>query len=239
MAPLVLTVGTRNYSSWSLRPWLLMRALNFEFETRDVDVLGRGVSPALKPFSPSGLVPVLSDGGFAVWDSLAIMEYLADIAPEKGVWPADARARARARCIAAEMHSGFGDLRAGMPMNIKMRLPAGAPPPMSPGIAACIERIEAIWAEARTGYGVPSGAGPWLFGAFSAADAMYAPVAWRFRTYGVRPANPIAAEYMDALLVHDGMKEWQAAALAEGAARAIKHYDDAARAAGCVEEPRE
>lgn len=158
--------------------------------------------------------------GTVVWDSLAIAEYVHEYVA--GVWPSDPKARAHARCIAAEMHSGFGDLRGAMPMNIKMRLIGKEP---SAKVASQIERITQIFTDARTRFGIPSGKGPYLFGAFSAADAFYAPVVWRFVTYNVRLATPEARAYVAAMRADPFMREWEAGALAETSA--IGHYDTA------------
>ena len=237
-APLdLLFIGQKNYSSWSLRPWLLMRHLRVPFAECFTRVAGRGFSSEIvASTSPSGLVPLLRAGnGDTVWDSLAIAEYLHEAHPGK-VWPSDATARAFARCVSAEMHSGFGELRSAMPMNIKMRRPRAAGPlPLSSRVADDIARICAIWVEARTRWGVPSNAGPWLFGSFTASDAMYAPIAWRFKSYGVRPTEPLAAAYVATLLADEHMLEWEESALREeGEGKALGHYDAAAAAAGCV-----
>jgi glutathione S-transferase len=218
--PYLLYVGDRNYSSWSLRPWLLMKHFGIAFDERRVPV-GRGPTPAHLAYSDNGLVPCLHDDGFRIWDSLAIAEYLAERHP--GLWPAQARARARARSISAEMHSGFPALRNAMPMNVKLKC-RGAEPPAD--VAADIGRIVSLWTDARERFAAPSGSPePWLFGPFSVADAMYAPVAWRFETYNV-PLPPVAAAWRDAVLAHPAMLEWQADALAEGVALP---YDAAAQ----------
>lgn len=191
-----------------------------------MEVAGRGVDLALHgKYSPSGLVPVLHvDAETTVWDSLAIAEYANELAGGRA-WPADAKARAHARCVTAEMHSGFPDLRAAMPMNIKMRLvgkPAGE---VSEKVKSQLERITAIFTDARLKYGVPSGH-PYLFGAFSAADAFYAPVVWRIVSYNVRLGTPEARAYVAAMRADPFMKEWETAALAE--TNPIGHYDVAA-----------
>lgn len=204
----VLYCGNRNYSSWSLRAWLLLTQLGIPFEERMVAVSGGGASEAHRGYSANGLVPCLHDEGFQIWETLAIAEYLAERHPV--IWPADALARARARSVSAEMHAGFAALRNAMPMNIKLCLKGRA---ASAAVQADIDRIVAIWTEARRQFGQ---GGPWLFGAFSAADAMYAPVVWRFRTYNVAlPAE--AAAYRDAMLELPAMQLWQAGALAESA----------------------
>jgi glutathione S-transferase len=208
--PYLLYIGDRNYSSWSLRPWLLMKHFGIVFEERAVPI-GRGPNPAHRAYSDNGLVPCLHDDGFRVWDSLAIAEYLAE--RHAGLWPADPKARARARSVSAEMHSGFSAMRSAMPMNVKLKC-RGATPSLE--VSADIERIVSIWSEAREGFAATSGStGPWLFGDFSVADAMYAPVVWRFETYNVA-LPPVAAAWRDAMLAHPAMRAWQAGALAEG-----------------------
>lgn len=234
--PYKLFIGQRNYSSWSLRPWIMMRTMGLDFETEFVPVTGMGTKAELgkKHPLPSSLVPCLYDGEFAVWDSLAILEYLHDKHPEAGVWPADAAVRARARCWASEMHSGFGAVRSVLSMNIKMLMVGKGS--SSADIAAWgddvardLSRIEAIWTE-----GVTSSGGPFLCGArFSAVDAMFAPVAFRLRTYNIHFASEPARQYAATLLALPGMREWQAAALAEEAAGlAIAHYDIKCRETG-------
>lgn len=202
-----LYIGNKNYSSWSLRPWLLLRHCGIPFVERNVQLSGSGAQAAHRPYSDNGLVPCLHDGDFRVWDSLAIAEYLAERHP--GLWPDDPRARARARCVSAEMHSGFAKMRQALPMNIKLRLRGRA---AEPEVQADIERIVEIWDEARSRFA--GDGGPWLFGRFSVADAMYAPVVWRFHTYAV-PLPEIAARYRDAMLAHPEMRAWEAGALAE------------------------
>jgi glutathione S-transferase len=208
--PYLLYIGDRNYSSWSLRPWLLMKHFGIAFEERVVPV-GRGPTAAHRAYSDNGLVPCLHDDGFRVWDTLAIAEYLAE--RHAGLWPVDPKARARARSVSAEMHSGFSAMRSAMPMNVKLKCRGATP---SPEVGADIDRIATIWGDARAGFAAASGSTqPWLFGDFSVADAMYAPVAWRFETYNV-PLPPVAAAWRDAMLAHPAMLEWQAGALAEG-----------------------
>ncbi|MFO1412543.1 MAG: glutathione S-transferase family protein [Burkholderiales bacterium] len=200
-----LTIGNRNYSSWSLRGWLAAKLSGAPF--REVVIQLTGVyNPDNRAFSPTALVPALQDGDVQVWDSLAIAEYLAERHP--GMWPSDPVARAWARCIAAEMHSGFSALRNDMTMCIRERLDVR---PWSDALAANIRRVEEIWGESRRRHGQ---GGPYLCGAFSLADAFYAPVAFRFQTYGVTPQGA-AGEYRAALLAHPFVREWEAAALAE------------------------
>jgi glutathione S-transferase len=237
-----LVVGTRNYSSWSLRPWILMRRLRIPFDERDVSVMGVGVlNPNLSHVSPSGLVPCLhvpsarAAGGLApVWESLAIAETLHERHPEAGVWPADAGARALARSVSAEMACGFHGVRSELSCNIRART-NGYPREKWPEmLAKNVQRIEELVVDARRTYGEPSGAGPFLFGAFCAADAMYTPVATRFRTYNVQLESPVARAYFASLLDNDEFREWEAAGareLAEG--RVIAHYDAVTFEKGC------
>ncbi len=210
-----LYIGNKNYSSWSLRPWLLMQHFAIPFTEHMVSVAGRDYNPALKPLAGNARVPCLHEDGFQVWDSLAIAETLAERHPE--MWPADPRARARARSICAEMHSGFVKLRTAMPMNLKFKLKGK---PATPEVQRDIDRVVEIWQEARTQFATADG--PWLFGRFSIADAMFAPVVCRFDVYNVN-LPPLAAAYRDALLAHPAMQEWTAAALQESEAHA--HYD--------------
>jgi len=203
---LTLYVGNKNYSSWSLRGWFAAKLSGAPFREVAVELVGRGRNPANKGFSPSGFVPALHDGDTVVWDSLAIAEYLAERHP--GMWPADPAARAWARSIAAEMHSSFQALRDEMTMCVRERLDVR---PWSPGLAADVARVEEIWAESRRRHGR---GGPYLCGALSIADAFYAPVAFRFRTYRVAPAGEAGA-YLASLLEHPFMREWERDAVAE------------------------
>lgn len=207
-ASLTLVIANQNYSSWSMRPWVLMRQLGIPFD----EVKLRFNSPEwerdIARWSPSRLVPVLWRGEQQVWDTLAIMETLAEWYPDQGVWPADPAARAFARSASAEMHSGFRDLRSSMPMNIRSSHPGKG---MTPATRANIERIEELWAAARERYGR---GGPFLCGAFSALDAMYAPVVMRFATYGV-PVADEAARYCEAMRAAPGVRAWVQAALQE------------------------
>ena len=188
---MLLVIGNKNYSSWSLRPWIAMKALNLPFEAKRIPLYGPGAKEEILRYSPAGKVPILYDGKAVVWDSLAILEYLAEKHPQ--LWPSDAAERARARSISAEMHSGFPDLRNHMSMNVRKRyLGKGR----TPEVLDEIRRIEKIWSDAK---------GPFLFGSFGAADAMYAPVVLRFRTYGVEVQNK---GYMDAMLALPAMREW-------------------------------
>ena len=213
-----LYIGNKNYSSWSLRPWLLLKHLDIPFTEHMVSVAGRDYNPALLPIAANARVPCLHVDGFQIWESLAIAEYLAEQHPE--LWPVDPKARARARSISAEMHSGFVNLRKAMPMNLKFKLKGKL---ADAAVQRDIDRIVEIWTEARTRFATPDG--PYLFGAFSVADGMYAPIVWRFHIYNV-PLPPVAAAYREALLAHPAMREWYAAALQETEAHA--HYDDLA-----------
>jgi glutathione S-transferase len=202
-----LYIGNKNYSSWSLRGWLAAKLSGAPF--REVHIGLRGTyNPDNRAFSPTALVPALHDGTTHVWDSLAIGEYLAERHP--GMWPADPVARAWARSIAAEMHSGFAALSNDMTMCIRERLDVR---PWSDALVANLARVEEIWTDSRRRFGA---GGDFLCGEFSLADACYGPVAFRFQTYGVQPAGAAAA-YLRALLAHPFMREWEGAALGETA----------------------
>lgn len=203
-----LYIGNRNYSSWSLRAWLLMRQLGIDFDEHPLRLFSEDFRATLARVSPVARVPVLVDQGFAVWESLAIVEYLAERYPQAGVWPADGRMRARARSVCAEMHAGFGQLRNRMPMNIEAHLPGLG---WDLAVQADIDRILAIWTELRT---LNAARGPFLFGDFCAADAFFAPVCSRFTTYAVNLPPPCDA-YREAVLALPAMREWTEAALAE------------------------
>jgi glutathione S-transferase len=207
-----LVIGDKNLSSWSLRPWLALRVAGLPFAEINIR-LGQPDSKAtIFRHSPSGKVPCLIEGDLLIWDSLAICEYAAELAPQ--LWPANAAARAEARAVSAEMHSGFTALRQNMPMNVCAEKPAAG---RAPETEADIDRIVAILESCRVRHGV---AGPVLFGTFSIADAMYAPVIWRFNTYAVEVPSATRA-WMDAMLALPAMQEWRAAAAAEisGSAR--------------------
>ena len=208
MARLTLVIGNKNYSSWSMRPWVLMKQLGIPFDEKKLRFNSTEWDAEIERWSPSRLVPVLWRGDQSVWDSLAIAETLNEWFPDKGVWPKDAAARAFARSAAAEMHSGFRDLRGNMPMNIRASHPGKG---MTPEVRKNIDRIEKLWTEARTRFGA---GGPFLCGAFSAVDAMYAPVVTRFVTYAVA-LPPVAQRYADAVLGLPSVLRWRAGALAE------------------------
>ena len=204
--PYTLHVGEKRYSSWSARPWLLLRGLGIPFTERLVSLQPDPTKAERFSRLPGGRVPVLEDGAVLVWDSLAIFEYIAERHP--GVWPEDPVARAFARSACAEMHGGFQALRGQMSMDLAARRPQRR---RSDAVKADIARIEALWTEARRRFGQ---GGPYLFGAFGAADAYFAPVAFRFQTYGVEPEGE-AGEVLRTLLAHPAVKEWEAAGLKE------------------------
>ena len=211
---LQLVIGNKNYSSWSMRPWVLMRQLGLHFEEvklRFDFTPHSAYRRSVAHYSPSGLVPVLLDDDFVVWDTLAIIEYLHDKFPGRGIWPEDMRQRARARSVSAEMHSGFGALRSHCPMNIEAALPeVGAKVwAEQDGVRRNVARIEALWADAMAGSG-----GPFLFGAFSAADAFFAPVCMRLKTYAL-PISAVSQAYVDRVSAAPGVARWIADALAE------------------------
>jgi glutathione S-transferase len=201
-----LYIGNKMYSSWSLRGWLAAKLCGAPFEEVLVQLTGSGGNPANLAFSPSGLVPTLHDGATVVWDTLAIAEYLAE--RHTGMWPDDRATRAWARSISAEMHSGFSALRNDMTMCVRERVDVR---PWSPALVANIARVCGLWNESRRRY---ASGGAFLCGRFSIADAFYAPVAFRFRTYGVAPEGA-AAGYLRDLLAHPWLEEWERAALAE------------------------
>ncbi|HEX5801490.1 MAG TPA: glutathione S-transferase family protein [Azospira sp.] len=207
-----LVIGDKNLSSWSLRPWLALRVAGLDFAEINVRLGQPDTKREILRHSPSGKVPCLIDGKTVVWDSLAICEYAAELAPS--LWPADAALRAEARAVSAEMHSGFPALRQHMPMNVCAAKPGEG---RTPEVEADIARILALWEACRVRHG---GDGPFLFGRFSIADAMYAPVIWRFTTYAVA-VPPLIRAWMEAMLALPAMQEWRAGALAEtGAAPA-------------------
>ena len=210
MAEFTVVIGNKNYSSWSMRGWLMARIAGIEFDEIVVPLDRPETQAAIRKHSPSGRVPVLLHRGLAVWDSLAIAEYLNDLKPEAGLWPPSAAARAHARSISAEMHSSFPALRSQMPMNIRRSLPGRG---HSAESEADIARIVQIWNRCLARRTVE---GPYLFGRFSGADAMFAPVCFRFQTYGVEPTGP-AGTYLATMLAHPTMREWQAAAEQETA----------------------
>jgi glutathione S-transferase len=208
MPPLTLVIGNKNYSSWSLRPWLALRHAGIPFEEVRIPLYRPESAAALAAWSPSGKVPALHDGDVRVWDSLAIGEYLHERFPDKHLWPADAAARAVARSVSAEMHSGFDGLRQSMWMNIRARYPDKG---RTPECLKDIRRILAIWTDCRARFGQ---GGDFLFGRFGIADAMFAPVVLRFQTYGV-VLEDAAKDYADAMLALPALQAWVADAVAE------------------------
>lgn len=205
---LTLIIGNKNYSSWSFRPWIAMKVAGIPFDEVLISLEAKDFKARVLEYSGTGKVPVLIDGATRVWESLAIMEYLADRFPDRGLWPADSAARAHARTVSSEMHAGFVPLRNHCPMNmwrpvIKRDLPDD--------VSANVKRIDAIWSDCRARFG---GGGPFLFGAFGAADAMYAPVVSRLHTYGIE-VGPVSSAYMTAVMALPAWAEWRAAALQE------------------------
>jgi glutathione S-transferase len=203
-----LVIGNKNYSSWSMRPWIGMKAAGIPFDETVISLDAPDFKPRLAKLSGTGKVPVLIDGDTHVWESLAILEYIAEKFPQAGLWPADAAARAHARAISNEMHAGFVPMRRHLPMNFlrpvqKRHLTSEA--------AAGVKRIDAMWSDCRARLGA---GGPFLFGKFCAADAVYAPVVSRFHTYGV-DVSAAARAYMDAVMALPAWQEWAAAALQE------------------------
>jgi glutathione S-transferase len=203
---LTLVIGNKNYSSWSLRPWIAMKVAGIAFDEVLIPLYEGDWSERLAKYTPARKVPVLMDGDTAVWESLAILEHLADRFPQAGLWPGDAAARSRARVISTEMHAGFVALRKNCPMN--MWLPP-KPRAQPDDVMADVGRIEEIWRDCLEQSG-----GPFLFGRFGAADAMYAPVVARFHNYGIAVGEP-TLRYMDAVRALPAWKEWREAALKE------------------------
>lgn len=208
MAEFTLVLANKNYSSWSLRGWLALKATGAAFEEIVVPLREAETRNTLLRYSPSGKAPCLVHGAITVWESLAIGEYLAEIFPHAGLWPANAAARAHARAIAAEMHAGFMALRKSLPMNLRAKKGGFT---LSEETQQDINRIEALWRDARDRFG---NGGPFLFGAFGMADAMYAPVAFRFASYAINLGED-ASHYCEALLAHPFVNEWRTAAAAE------------------------
>ncbi len=208
MTALTLIIGNRNYSSWSLRPWALMTHLGLSFDEILLELDTPAFAAEARRHSPTGRVPALHQGALVVYESIAILEYVSELAGGRG-WPADRALRAEARAVACEMHGGFGALRASCPMNIRARDRRVAP---TPALLADIARIDALWSVCRERH---HGRGPWLFGEYSAADAMYLPVAFRFQTYGMQGLGARALEYLATALEDPLITPWVQAALAE------------------------
>src|ERR1041385_8727831 len=203
-----LVIGNRNYSSWSFRPWIGMKAAGISFDEEVISLYVEGSKQQILKHSPAGKVPILIDGETHVWESLAILEYLADKFPAAGLWPADMAARSHARAISTEMHAGFVPLRSECGMSF-WRPPAKRA--LSAEAQADIARVQAIWTGARAKFGA---GGPFLFGKFTAADAMYAPVVQRFVAYDIDVSAPIKT-YMQAMIALPAWAEWRRAALRE------------------------
>jgi glutathione S-transferase len=203
-----LIIGNKAYSSWSMRPWLAMKAMGLSFRETVIPLYEPSSPAEIRKYSAAGKVPTLQHGSITVWESLAILEYLADAFYDKPWWPSDPHARAVARSISSEMHAGFQPLRQQMGMNLRKVYPAR---PIAPEVQDNITRIQSMWSECRAKFGA---GGPFLFGAFSNADAMYAPVVTRFKTYSV-DLNPVCRAYSDAVLAHPDVKQWYADAAKE------------------------
>jgi glutathione S-transferase len=208
MSVLTLVIGNKNYSSWSLRPWLAMKMAGIAFEELVIPLRQDATVAEIARHSPGGKVPALRHGELVVWESIAILEYIAEAFPESRLWPQQREARAVARAVSAEMHAGFAALRTHMPMNIRGSKPGRG---RTPEVEKDIRRIVAVWESCRARFGE---GGPFLFGGFGNADAMYAPVVTRFTTYGVT-LDGTARAYADAILALPAMLEWFAAAEAE------------------------
>jgi len=206
MGDAVLTISSKNYSSWSLRGWLLCRMAGLTFTEKLMSASDPSTRAELMLLSPSFLVPCLTHDGITVWDTLAIAEYLQEVRPKAGLFPQDLAARTRCRSVSGEMHSGFANMRSALPMNLRAHHPGFR---IWAGASADIERVTTIWRECLAASG-----GPFLFGTLSVADAMYAPVCTRFRTYDVE-LDPVCAAYRDAILAWPLLREWTQAALTE------------------------
>ncbi len=214
MSSYELVIGNKNYSSWSMRPWVLMRALGIPFTERNLSFnlgMGRGFRAAMLPISPAARVPVLLDAGTPVWDSLAIAEHLHERHPQAGVWPTHAGLRSLARSVCAEMHAGFGALRQHCPMNIELQRPdiGERVHREHEAVQRDVQRIDQMWCDA-----LARSQGPYLMGAFSNVDAFYAPVVSRCRSYGLPLSQPAQA-YADRLWAHPAVVQWATLALAE------------------------
>jgi glutathione S-transferase len=205
---LQLIIGNKKYSSWSLRPWLLMKQAGIEFEEILIPLWREDTKERLRSYSPTGKVPALRVGKETIWESLAIAEYLAENHPKKKLWPQDPAARALARSVSAEMHAGFSALRRECPFHA-LRKPV--PIPLSEGAQSDVRRIQDIWRELRTRYG---NSGPFLFGEFSIADAMYAPIVFRFTRYAIE-MDSNARKFSETILALPAVQEWIRAAQEE------------------------
>ncbi len=212
MAEFTLAIGNRNYSSWSLRGWLIAKAAGIAFDEEFVRLKLPDTAAAIARHSPAGLLPVLAHNGLAVWDTLAIAEYLNELRPDAGLWPTAAAARAVARAVSAEMHAGFPDVRREMPMNIRGSFPGRG---QTPDTRVQIQRMTGLWMDCRKRFaGSAARDDGFLFGTFTVADAMYAPMVTRLRTYGV-VLDPAAKAYCDAVFAWPAMAQWCDAAAHE------------------------
>ena len=208
MAQMTLVIGNKNYSSWSLRPWIALKNANIPFSEKLIPLFDENWKTEVSKVSPTEKVPVLIDGEITIWETLAILEYANEKFPDRGLWPADPAARALARSVSTEMHAGFTALRGNMPMNIRKDLTGKG---RGPGVAEDIERVCEIWRECRQKFGQD---GPFLFGSFTIADAMFAPVVSRLTTFGV-VLDETCEAYRLAVLGTAAYKEWKEAALQE------------------------
>jgi glutathione S-transferase len=225
-----LYIANKAYSSWSLRPWLLMTAFGIPFEERLIPMYLPDSKARMLDIAPSGKVPCLVDGDVRVWESLAIVEYLSERFSDKAIWPREVAARAHARAVSSEMHAGFQALRQACPMNLTKRFRRRDD--LGSDVADNLRRIEAMWADARRRFGA---GGPFLYGSFSAADAMYAPVVSRLHGYGFEVA-PETRRYMDAVLAHPAFRSWLSAALEEP--WLLLHYEQGWTAAEVLHKGR-
>jgi glutathione S-transferase len=208
MSELTLVTGNCNYSSWSLRPWILLKHLGLPFREIRIALDTPEFADTIARYSPTRRVPVLLDGALAVWESVAILEYLNELGAG-GAWPEERTARATARAVTAEMHAGFGALRGSYPMNIRAR---NRRVPMTPALAGDIARIDRLWNDCRQRFGAD---GPWLFGRYSAADSMYLPVVLRFETYGSAGLSQVARDYAATVVADPLLAPWVSRAVAE------------------------
>jgi glutathione S-transferase len=205
---LKLILGNKNYSSWSLRPWIAMRHAGLTFDEEVIPLYEPGSRERVLKYSPVGKVPILIDGDMTIWESLAILDHLAERFPQTKLWPDDPKARAHARAVSAEMHAGFGPLRRNCPMNMRR---VGRARELPADVMTDVRRIDELWTDCRTRFGE---GGPFLFGRFGAADAMYAPVVSRFASYAIG-VSPASKAYMATMMALPAWKEWDAAGVAE------------------------
>mgnify|MGYP001800598607 CR=1 FL=1 len=212
-----LAIGNKLYSSWSLRAWILLKAFEIPFEETVIAMYKSDTKERMLAFGPTGKVPVIEDDGITVWESLAIMEYVADAFPDKAIWPKDKAARSHARSAASEMHASFMALRSSCPMNLTKRF---KPKDRGEGVTEDIARLNDLWSEARERFGSE---GPFLYGAFSAADAMFAPVVTRLDTYQL-DVTPLMRSYMDAVLAYPAFLAWKEDAFQEP--WDLSHYEE-------------